>query len=160
MRPEHQFVKRMTALFGTPDVADPDDVVNEYANALAGQSEATLNRAADHLARTHKFRNWPTVAECLDAVALAKRPVNTSAMGLERIDDVEGWFSERLARIRIATTERQIDAELRQIEPYDLARWIGKERFPAALHEADGRRRQLQVEQSGNLARRKTGEAA
>jgi len=159
MKPEMKFVGRMRALFGAPD-ADANAVIDEYTNVLAGQSEATLDRAADTLARTHKFRNWPTVAECLDAVAAAKRSANVAAMGLERIDDVEGWYSERISRIRIATNERQIDGELRQIEPYDMARWIAPERLRNARFEAEARRKELLTATSADLARRQMGESA
>tara|TARA_R110000868_G_scaffold392290_2_gene662863 strand:- start:451 stop:933 length:483 start_codon:yes stop_codon:yes gene_type:complete len=159
MKPEVKFVGRMRALFGAPD-ADANAVIDEYTSVLAGQSEATLDRAADTLARTHKFRNWPTVAECLDAVAAAKRTVNTASMGIERIDDVDGWFRERISRIRIATTERQIDGELRQIEPYDIARWIAPERMRNARFEAEARRKEIMRATSADLTRRQMGEAA
>ena len=160
MRPELKFVKRLQALFGPPAEGDSEGTVSEYVNVLAGQSEQTLDRAADNLARTHKFRNWPTVAECLDAVAAAKRTVNTASMGLERIDDVDGWFRERISRIRIATTERQIDGELRQIEPYDIARWIAPERMRNARFEAEARRKELLKATSADLTRRQMGESA
>lgn len=160
MKPELKFVKRMTALFGAPDSETPDDVINEYVNALAGQSEASLERAADNIARERRIRAWPTVAECLDALQAAKRNANVAAMGLEKIDDVEGWFAERIARIRNATSDRQLEGELRQIEPYDLARWIAPERLRTARFEVDARRNELRKATSADLTRRQMGESA
>jgi len=157
MRPEMKFVGRMRALFGPPD-ADADAVIDEYVNALAGQTAATLDKAADHLARTHKFRNWPTVAECLDAVSLAKKRVNSSAMGLEPIDNFDAWWSERLARIRIAKTEKHIETEIREIEPYAIAGWIASHRLPDALSLAKQVRDGWKVKAADERAQRVLGE--
>lgn len=160
MKPEIQFVKRMTALFGPPDAAVADDVFNEYANALRGQSSDTLKRACDAIAKDRRIRAWPTVAECLDAVRDARRLPNTAAMGLERIEDFDGWWSERMARIRTATTEKQISIELDQIEPYHTARWIASHRFPDAVLAANARRLEWQGQRSTDTTRRMVGDDA
>lgn len=159
MKPEVKFVGRMRALFGAPD-ADANAVIDEYTNVLAGQSEATLDRAADTLARTHKFRNWPTVAECLDAVASAKRHSKASSFGLVTIDDFDGWWAERLARVSIAKTERELADEVAQVEPYASAGWILRSRLPEIIAATDARRRQWQVNAADAVSRRRTGDAA
>jgi len=152
-----KFVARMQALFGAPGEGDYDAIVAEYANALKGQSDTTLNRAADIIARERKIRAWPTVAECLDAVSQARRVPNTVAMGLDPIDDFDGWWSERLARIRTATTEKDITREINQIEPYHTARWIASHRLPDAIAAANQRRLEWQGQRSADTSRRMTG---
>lgn len=159
MRPEMKFVGRMRALFGMPD-ADANAVIDEYTAVLAGQTEATLDRAADHLARTHKFRNWPTVAECLDAVAAAKRTAKASGFGLEPIDDFDGWWAERMARVAIAKTDREINDQIAQVEPYAHAGWILRSRLPEIVEAGNARRKQWHRDQATEVARRQTGEVA
>ena len=156
-RPESKFVARMTALFGEPN-ADLVAVAAEYEAALRGQSAATLERAADLIARERRIRAWPTVAECLDAVAVAKRTVNVAAMALEPIEDFEGWWAERLARIGIATTEREIAAELAKIEPYCLAKQILTSRLGEAQTAAQKRRAEWRTATAGRTVRRTLGE--
>ena len=158
MKPEIEFIRRMTALFGPPDEATAPDVMHEYSNALRGQNAATLSRAADIIARERRIRAWPTVAECLDAVKAARRTVNTVAMGLEPIDDFDGWWAERLARIHTATNERQIGAEIAEIEPYAIARWIADSRLSEAHAAAEGVRRQWKSKASDEIAQRRTGD--
>lgn len=160
MKPEIKFVKRMTALFGAPEAENPADVINEYVNVLAGQNEATLDRAADALARSHKFRNWPTVAECLDAVGQAKKLANGASMGLTNIEDFDGWWAERLARVRIAKSERELEFQIGMVEPYAYAGWILRSRLPEIVAAADARRKQWQADDAATIERRKTGEAA
>jgi hypothetical protein len=152
-----KFVARMQALFGAPGEGDYDAIVAEYANALKGQSDTTLNRAADIIARERKIRAWPTVAECLDAVSQARRVPNTVAMGLDPIDDFDGWWSERLARIGTATSEREISAQMSIIEPYHIARWISDSRMPEAIAVANARRREWQGQRTSDTTRRMTG---
>ena len=159
MRPEIEFVKRMTTLFGPPDAANAEDVFNEYANALRGQSAETLKRAGDTIAKERRIRAWPTVAECLDAVRDARRLPNTVAMGLELIEDFDGWWAERMARIRTASSEIEITRELNQIEPYHTARWIASHRLPDAIAAANHRRLEWQGQRTADTTRRMMGDA-
>lgn len=160
MKPELEFVKRMTALFGPPGEGDCGHVVAEYVNVLRGQSAETLKRAADIIARERRIRAWPTVAECLDAVSQARRLPNTVAMGLERIEDFDGWWAERMARIRTASSERELTTELGMIEPYHTARWIASNRLPDAIAAANQRRLEWQGQRTADTTRRMTGDRA
>lgn len=157
MRPELKFVKRLQALFGPPCEGDTESIVVEYVSVLAGQSAATLERAADILARKHKFRNWPTVAECLDAVAEAKRLGKASSFGLVPIDDFGGWWAERLARVSIAKTERDLTDQVAQVEPYASAGWIMRSRLPEIIAAANNRRREWQADAAGSLSKTQAG---
>lgn len=158
MKPERDFVRRLGAMFGSIDPSTAADTIAEYTSAMRGQSAATLGAAADILARQHKYRSWPSIAECLDAVSAAKRRSQSAGVGLTTIDDFDGWWSERMNRIRHATTEAQIEAELRQIEPYAAARWIASHRMPDAIAAAEQRRQQWTADSGRTMARRMIGE--
>ena len=160
MKPTVVFIERLSALFGAPQTADVEATFNEYTNALSGQTAATLQRAADIIAKTHRHRAWPTVAECLDAVTQARKVPNSAAMGLERIDDFDGWWAERMARIRTAASEREIITELRIIEPYHTPRWIAGHRMPDAIAAANQRRLEWQGQRTADTTRRMMGESA
>lgn len=154
MKPEREFVKRLGAMFGSLDPAIAADTANEYANALAGQTKENLEQAANILAREHRIRAWPTIAECLDAVSAAKRRSKSAGIGLMPIDGFDGWWGERMARIRHAENDAQIEAELKQIEPYADARWIASSRMREALEAADQRRKQWATESARTTAER------
>lgn len=160
MKPEIQFCQRMSSLFGEPDSTNPEGVIHEYVNALRGQTAGNLDRAADIIARERRIRAWPTVAECLDAVALAKKLAKSSGIALEEIEDFDGWWAERMARIRIAKTERELQDQITIVEPYAASGMILRKRLAEVRDAADERRKQWNVTSASELAKRKTGEAA
>ena len=158
MRAETEFVARLSALFGEPTSVDSGATMTEYENAFRGQSTATLQAAADHLARTHKIRCWPTVAECFDAVAAVKRRGRTAAVGLTEIEDFDGWWAERIARVRVASDDAQIRREIDQVEPYASSGWILRSRLPEIMDHADKRRRQWRENAATSQANRMIGD--
>jgi hypothetical protein len=81
-------------------------------------------------------------------------------MGLERIEDFDGWWGERMARIRTASSEIEITRELNQIEPYHTARWIAGHRMPDAIAAANQRRLEWQGQRSADTMRRMMGDDA
>lgn len=158
MKPTVVFIERLSALFGPPQTADVEATFNEYTNALSGQSAALLQRAADNIARTHRQRTWPTVAECLDAVAQARK-VPASGGVFEQIDDFESWIAERMGRIRTAETERQLTDEIARIEPLHAARRIDPRRMRDAIAAANQRRLEWQGQRSADTTKRMMGDA-
>ena len=58
---------RMTLLFGRPEAHTAQALAEEYARVLRRFPRDTLRRAVDHLAETHKYRRWPSVAEVVAA---------------------------------------------------------------------------------------------
>lgn len=158
MKPEIKFARRMLALFGAPEVSTVDEVVAEYANALRGNTLEVLDRAADKIAHTRRIRAWPTVAECLDAVAEARRL--PAGVKLDPIENFEDWYELRCNRIETAETEAQIAAELAIIEPYHVAKWIRPQHWHDATALAHRRRKALASDGARKLTDRIVGEAA
>jgi nucleoside-diphosphate-sugar epimerase len=69
MSPVEEFVtSRFFNLYGPPDAFDPKAFVAEYAKALNGTDADILREASDRIVRKHKYRNWPTVGECVEVV--------------------------------------------------------------------------------------------
>lgn len=64
-------VRRFVTVFGEPKTDNSSAMVAEYERALHGNSPEVLNRAVDRLLRKTKFRVWPTIGECMDAVQAA-----------------------------------------------------------------------------------------
>lgn len=158
MKPEAKFVQRIAALFGEP-TGDLANVVIEYENALRGHSAATLEAAADDIRRTRKYRSWPTVAECLEAAAAAKKRGSYASAGLEPIADFDSWWHERMMMIKHADSEAQIERAIKEIEPYAAARWIASHRLGDAMALASDRRDQWSKGIAEHTSRRMTGEA-
>lgn len=65
---EEFFTSRFLNLYGPPDAFDVPRFVAEYTQALSGNEPSLLKDAADRIIRQHKYRNWPTIGECLEAV--------------------------------------------------------------------------------------------
>lgn len=73
---EH-FIDRLQLLYGEPKTNDVERFYAEYASALSRFEPRHLSAGASKIIGSHKFRSWPTVAECIDAVevfAPSKRP--------------------------------------------------------------------------------------
>ena len=61
-------IRRFVTVFGEPKTDNSSAMVAEYERALRGTSPEVLQRAVDKLLRKTKFRVWPTIGECMDAV--------------------------------------------------------------------------------------------
>jgi hypothetical protein len=66
-------VDRFEKLYGPPQTSDLPGFLADYKRELAGIDQGILREASDTLVRTHQYRNWPTIAECLAAVRTATR---------------------------------------------------------------------------------------
>lgn len=136
-------VKRLAIVFGEPKTEDPVGFLSEYANAFKGTSKDILDAAADVIIKQRKFRAWPTVAECLDAIDAARKQVVQNGIRLEPIENFDTWWAALVARVQTAQAVEEIDAAIAEVKPYDAARWIGKWRLPSLQDMADIRRGQL-----------------
>jgi hypothetical protein len=147
-------VEQLAILFGEPRTADPGAFIAAYSNTLHKVPRETLMDATDILVRQRRISGWPTIAECLDAVALAKKQGKSRGIGLEPIDDFEGWYGGLMAQINHADNQLQVDAAIAQIEPYARALWC----FPHRLDDAReaGQKRMKHLRAAG--ARNPTGE--
>jgi hypothetical protein len=126
-------VKRLAIVFGEPKTEDPVGFLAEYANAFKGTPRDILDAAADVIIKQRKFRAWPTVAECLDAIDAARKQVVQNGIRLEPIENFDTWWAALVARVQTAQAVEEIDA----------AMWIGKWRLPSLQDMADIRRGQL-----------------
>ena len=150
-------------MFGEPKTEDPAAFLAEYVNAFKGTPRDVLDAAADVIIKQRKYRAWPTVAECLEAIDAAKRQVVRNGVRLEPIDNFDTWWAGLVDRVQAAQTVADIDVVISEARPYDAAGWIGKWRLPSLLDMAHIRRGQITGEnvlQLSDTTKRITGEAA
>lgn len=90
------FIRRLHILFGEPKCDDLESFVGEYTDALGRYSTAEQDAAATALRDSHRYRSWPTVADCVAAcqgvreLAARLKPRPSEATYPE-------WSKERLA---------------------------------------------------------------
>lgn len=155
-------VKRLAILFGEPKTEDPVGFLFEYANAFKGTPRDILDAAADVIIKQRKYRAWPTVAECLDAIDAAKRQIVSNGMRLEPIENFDSWWTDKVSRVQAAQAVSEIDAVLAEVQPYDAAKWIGAWRLPSLrdiAHERRGLLADCKIIELTERSKRMTGEA-
>lgn len=64
-------VKRLIVIYGEPESIDPKAYLEEIENLTNGYGTDTLTEAANDLLSTHRFKTWPTPAQCVQACHLA-----------------------------------------------------------------------------------------
>lgn len=90
-----QFLRRLTVIYGMPKSDTADAFYQEYRDALSRFSAENLERAADRILQTHKYRSWPTIAECIDAAEksvpmdVSNLPRPASPMHVMTPDDIQ-----------------------------------------------------------------------
>lgn len=136
-------VKRLAIVFGEPKTEDPVGFLAEYANAFKGTPKDVLDAAADVIIKHRKYRAWPTVAECLDAIDAAKRQIVKNGLLLEPIENFDVWWASLVTAVQTAQNVAELDAAIAEARPYDDAGWIGKWRLPSLLDMAHVRRGQI-----------------
>jgi len=110
------FVQRLLNHYGAPEHATDMKMLGaDYAAALKGTDADLLQAASDRLLKDHRFRCWPTVAECraaVDKAALdrfnARRRVETHSATEHRMPTPE-------ERERLAALVRETVAKLKAI---------------------------------------------
>lgn len=103
-------LRRFMSVYGNPDTENVDVFLAEYARILKGYSASELNGAADRILRKHKFRTWPSIAECVNsceevrakAKAEAPRTYRSEAFDYEQ----KRHFADGILREHMATSER------------------------------------------------------
>jgi hypothetical protein len=65
------FTRRLTVIYGEPDSIDPKAYLDEIEHLTAGYGNNVLNEAADAIIGGHRFKSWPTPAQCLNACQMA-----------------------------------------------------------------------------------------
>jgi len=65
---------RFLSVYGPPKlVSDTTKFVSEYARQMRNFTDAELEAAADQLLRKRKYKSWPAIAECLEALENVQR---------------------------------------------------------------------------------------
>jgi len=61
-------LQRLGVIYGVPESTDPQAFVAEYAHLTRQYVDSELEEAAERLLKTRKYKTWPTVAECVNAL--------------------------------------------------------------------------------------------
>jgi hypothetical protein len=63
--------RRLTVIYGEPDSIDPKAYLDEIEHLTEGFSDGVLKDAADDVIGSHRFKTWPTPAQCVNACKMA-----------------------------------------------------------------------------------------
>lgn len=58
---------RFMSVYGHPDSENVEGFLAEYARILKGYTASELAAAADEILKKHRFKTWPSIAECVNA---------------------------------------------------------------------------------------------
>lgn len=61
-------LQRLGVIYGVPESTDPQAFVAEYARMMRQYVDSELEEAAERLLQTRKYKSWPTIAECINAL--------------------------------------------------------------------------------------------
>lgn len=103
-------IKRFLTVFGPPKTDNVEAMFAEYERALARNSTEVLHRAVDKILRKTKFRAWPTIGECVDAVQSAAGDLNEPSR-----DRAERAFDEKYpewSKEAFAIADRMVKSKL------------------------------------------------
>lgn len=148
-------ISTLTAVFGEPKSPNVPAFVAVYIGALKGIPDEILVDASDILIRERRISSWPTPAECLDAVASARKLGRSKGIGLTPIENFDQWYGALMGQIKHADRQADIDAAIAQIEPYARAQWC----FPHRLTDARALGAQRSKQLAAGNARNPAGEA-
>jgi hypothetical protein len=80
------FLNRLLTLYGEPKTDNLELFFAEYVKALGGATADALGRGCDRLVKSHVYKGWPTVAQCIRAIedaAPRSRPAPEPPRGRE-----------------------------------------------------------------------------
>lgn len=60
-------VKRLSVIYGEPDSHDPKAYIDEVTRLTDKYSQGVLGDASDLVISTHRYKTWPTPAQCVQA---------------------------------------------------------------------------------------------
>ena len=144
-------IDKLSVLYGEPRTSNPAAFIATYRHALAKYDANTLANAANIIARSRKISSWPTIGECLDAVAIAQKQANSAGIALEPIEDFEGWYGALVDQVKHADSDAVIQDALARVRPYAEARWCFPHRLSDLQNLGDMRRKHLAVASARNV---------
>lgn len=121
-------IEQMLLLYGQPNTPDVAKFLAVYATATGDVDPDTLADAAMLLARTRQYPTWPTIAECLDAIADSRKAAKVRGQHLEPIGNWDTWWGGLCGQVQLATSQAEIDACVAKVEPYARACWCDPKR--------------------------------
>ena len=119
----NKLIEQLSVLYGEPNTPNPEAFIAAYDNATGNADDETLIDAANLIARRRTVSAWPTIAECLDAIADSRKLAKSRGMNLEPINDWDTWFGGLIAQIMHADKQSQIDEAVNKVAPYCRAHW-------------------------------------
>jgi hypothetical protein len=88
--------------FGMPDkdTRHARKIITEYARLMVNYSDNELSEAADIVLRRHRFRTWPSIAECIKALEDYRASVHekTAPEMDRRLNAYPEWSKERIEK--------------------------------------------------------------
>lgn len=77
----NRMLARLLTVYGTPkETNDATAFMGEYARQMRGFVDSELDEAADVLLAKRKYKTWPTIAECLEALEDVRRRATTKRL--------------------------------------------------------------------------------
>ena len=128
--PQESFIEPMLSVFNHPPGANPGEFLASLAEDLARFSDAHLAEAVRMLRSSRKYRDFPTIGECVEAARAAIVPCGVS----ERKDDPGEEWAHKLDAFRLCRCSmgRQAQREGWLVALFDYCREYGR------LPDADG----------------------
>jgi hypothetical protein len=86
--------------YGSPDkdAAQAKKIFSEYARLMTQYSDHELSEAADLVLKRHRYRTWPSIAECISALEDYRRSVHEkTAPEVARKVSYPEWSQDRIA---------------------------------------------------------------
>lgn len=74
----NSFTKRLMVIFGEPDSIDPKAYLDEIDSLTSGFGADVLKEAGSDILSTHRYKTWPTPAQCIQACQLVAERQATS----------------------------------------------------------------------------------
>lgn len=91
---------KLTLLYGQPskDANEVALIIAEYARHMEGYSVSELSSAADFIARTRKFKSWPTIGDCIEALDDRRQKIREdNAPERSTAEPYPEWSKRRIA---------------------------------------------------------------
>ena len=77
---------QLTKVYGKPQSDDATGFYAEFARQMAGYTKEERQEAADKLIATRKWKTWPALAECLEALRLAREQALLKKTSQQSVD--------------------------------------------------------------------------
>jgi hypothetical protein len=125
-----RFLKPLMAIYGGPKhVDDTEGFLAIYSRILKGYAPEVLDKAADRILRNHKYKSWPTPAECEAACKYEadelQRAKDRAKQGPTRRADYDEntkrrWAEAEAWQKKVCDEHGSIDNYLKKFKPKNM----------------------------------------